>query len=119
MSRDVVVLSAVRSAIGAFGGSLADMEPCELAGTVMKEAVSRSGVDPLAINYVTVGTTMPTDSRYAYVSRVASIQAGLSMDSVAMQVSRLVRLWSAGYCHHGPEHYARRCRLLASVAALK
>jgi acetyl-CoA C-acetyltransferase len=32
---------------------------------------------------------MPTDSRYAYVSRVASIQAGLSMDSVAMQVSRL------------------------------
>jgi acetyl-CoA C-acetyltransferase len=55
----------------------------------MKEAIARSGVDPLAINYVTVGTTMPTDSRYAYVSRVASIQAGLSMDSVAMQVSRL------------------------------
>jgi acetyl-CoA C-acetyltransferase len=89
MSRDVVVLSAVRSPIGSFGGSLADFEPTELAGIVMKEAVSRSGVDPLAINYVTVGTTMPTDSRYAYVSRVASIQAGLSMDSVAMQVSRL------------------------------
>jgi acetyl-CoA acetyltransferase len=46
---------------------------------------SRSGVDPQAINYVTVGTTMPTDSRFAYVSRVASIQAGLSMDSVAMR----------------------------------
>ena len=89
MSKDVVVLSAVRSAIGAFGGALSDMEPSELAGTVMKEAVGRSGVDPQAINYVTVGTTMPTDSRYAYVSRVASIQAGLSMDSVAMQVSRL------------------------------
>ncbi|AXS79431.1 acetyl-CoA C-acyltransferase family protein [Dechloromonas sp. HYN0024] len=89
MSRDVVVLSAVRSPIGAFGGSLADFEPTELAGIVMKEAIARSGVDPLAINYVTVGTTMPTDSRYAYVSRVASIQAGLSMDSVAMQVSRL------------------------------
>ncbi|MDP3636814.1 MAG: acetyl-CoA C-acyltransferase, partial [Azonexus sp.] len=89
MSRDVVVLSAVRSPIGAFGGSLADFESTELAGVVMKEAIARSGVDPLAINYVTVGTTMPTDSRYAYVSRVASIQAGLSMDSVAMQVSRL------------------------------
>ena len=89
MSRDVVVLSAVRSPIGTFGGSLADTEPTELAGIVMKEAVARSGVDPLAINYVTVGTTMPTDSRYAYVSRVASIQAGLAMDSVAMQVSRL------------------------------
>lgn len=89
MSRDVVVLSAVRSAIGAFGGSLSDMEPCELGGTVMKEAVARSGVDPKAINYVTVGNCIPTDSRYAYVSRVASIQAGLPMDSVAMQLNRL------------------------------
>jgi acetyl-CoA C-acetyltransferase len=87
--REVVVLSAVRSAIGTFGGSLAGMEPCELAGTVMKEAVARSGVDPKQINYVTVGNCIPTDSRYAYISRVASIQAGLPMDSVAMQVSRL------------------------------
>jgi acetyl-CoA C-acetyltransferase len=42
--RSVVVLSAVRSAIGAFGGALAEIEPAELAGTVMKEAVKRSGV---------------------------------------------------------------------------
>jgi len=88
-SRDVVVLSAVRSAIGTFGGALADFEASELAGLVMKESVVRSGVDPQLINYVTVGNTMPTDGRYAYVSRVASIQAGLSYESVAMQVSRL------------------------------
>lgn len=89
MSREVVVLSAVRSAIGTFGGALADFEATELAGIVMKESVARSGVDPQLINYVTVGNTMPTDSRYAYVSRVASIQAGLPMESIAMQVSRL------------------------------
>ncbi len=89
MSREVVVLSAVRSAIGAFGGSLADIEPSELAGTVMKEAVARSGVDPQAIHYITVGNCIPTDSRYAYVARVASIQAGLPMESVAMAVNRL------------------------------
>jgi acetyl-CoA C-acetyltransferase len=89
MSREVVVLSAVRSAIGAFGGSLAEFEASELAGIVMKESVARSGVDPQQINYVTVGNCMPTDGRYAYVSRVASIQAGLPMESVAMQVSRL------------------------------
>jgi len=65
--RDVVVLGAARSAIGTFGGSLADIEPAELAGTVMKEAVKRSGVDPKAINYVTVGNTIPTESRFAYV----------------------------------------------------
>ena len=87
--RDVVVLGAARSAIGTFNGSLADMEPAELAGLVMKEAVARSGVDPKAINYVTVGNTIPTESRFAYVARVAAIQAGLPMDSVAMSVNRL------------------------------
>jgi acetyl-CoA C-acetyltransferase len=87
--RDVVVLGAARSAIGTFGGSLSDIEPCELAGTVMKEAVTRSGVDPKAINYVTVGNTIPTESRFPYVARVASIQAGLSQDSVAMALNRL------------------------------
>jgi acetyl-CoA C-acetyltransferase len=87
--RDVVVLGAARSAIGSFGGALADMEPAELAGTVMKAAIERSGVDPQVINYVTVGNTIPTESRFAYVARVASIQAGLPMDSVAMAVNRL------------------------------
>ncbi len=89
MSRDVVVLSAVRSAVGTFGGALSGMEPAELAGIVMKAAVARSAVDPGRINYVTVGTCIPTDSRYPYVARVASIRAGLPMDSVAMQVNRL------------------------------
>src|SRR5438034_9890861 len=87
--RDVVVLGAARSAIGTFGGALSDIEPAELAGTVMKAVVERSGVDPKAINYVTVGNTIPTEARFAYVARVAAIQAGLPMDSVAMSVNRL------------------------------
>jgi acetyl-CoA C-acetyltransferase len=88
-TRDVVVLSAARSAVGTFSGALADIEPSELAGTVMKAAVERSGVDPKAINYVTVGNTIPTEARFPYVARVAAIQAGLAMDSVAMSVNRL------------------------------
>lgn len=87
--RDVVVLSAVRSAIGSFGGSLASLEPADLGGIVMKEAVARSGVDPQQIRYVTVGNCIPTETRYPYVARVASVQAGLPMDSVAMGVNRL------------------------------
>jgi acetyl-CoA C-acetyltransferase len=87
--RDVVVLSAARSAVGTFGGSLSDLEPSELAGIVMKETIKRSGADPKLINYVTVGNTIPTESRSAYVARVASIQAGLPMESVAMAVNRL------------------------------
>jgi acetyl-CoA C-acetyltransferase len=87
--RDVAVLGVARSGIGSFGGSLADLEPAELAGTVMKAAVERSGVDPKQINYVTVGNTIPTESRFPYVARVAAIQAGLPMESVAMSVNRL------------------------------
>lgn len=88
-ARDVVILAAARSPIGTFGGGLADIEPHELAGIVMKEAVARSGVDPQSINYVTVGNCVPTGPRFAYVARVAAIQAGLPMDSVAMGVNRL------------------------------
>jgi acetyl-CoA C-acetyltransferase len=87
--REVVVLGAARSAIGTFQGGLSGIEPAELAGQVMKAAVDRSGVDPDAIEYVTVGNTIPTEGRFAYVARVASIQAGLPMDSVAMGVNRL------------------------------
>ncbi|MBK1679453.1 acetyl-CoA acetyltransferase [Rhodocyclus tenuis] len=89
MNKEVVVLSAVRSAIGSFGGSLSSFEPAELAGIVMKEAVARSGVEADRLKYVTVGNTIPTEARFPYVARIASIQAGLPMDSVAMAVNRL------------------------------
>jgi acetyl-CoA C-acetyltransferase len=72
----------------------------------MKEASSARGVDPKAINYVTVGNTIPTESRFAYVARVASIQAGLPMDSVAMSVNRLCSSGPAGHRHHRAEHPA-------------
>jgi len=90
MSRnEVVVLSAVRSAIGSFGGGLSQLDPPELAAQVMRAAVERSGVAAQSIGYVASGHCIPTDSRFAYVARVASIQAGLAMDSVAMAVNRL------------------------------
>ena len=89
MTQEVFVLSAARSGIGTYGGGLSGIEPHELGGQIMKAAIDRSSVDPQNINYVTVGNCIPTDSRYAYVARVASIQAGLPMDSVAMSVNRL------------------------------
>jgi acetyl-CoA C-acetyltransferase len=88
-NRDVVVLGAARSAVGTFSGALGDTEPAELAGLVMKAAIERSGVEAARIHYVTVGNTIPTEARSAYVARVASIQAGLPMESVAMAVNRL------------------------------
>ena len=87
--REVVVLSAVRSAIGGFGGSLSSLEPSELGGLVMKEAIARSGVAPESIPYAVVGNCVPTESRSPYVSRVAAIQAGLPMSSTALTINRL------------------------------
>jgi acetyl-CoA C-acetyltransferase len=87
--REVVVLSAVRSAVGTFNGSLKDLEPAELGGLVVKEAIARAGVDPKQVTFATVGNCIPTESRYPYVARVATIQGGMSMDSVAFAVNRL------------------------------
>jgi acetyl-CoA C-acetyltransferase len=89
MQEDVVVLSAARSAIGSFGGALSAMEPADLAAIVMKEAIARGGLRPDQVSSAIVGHCIPTDARYAYVARVASIAAGMPMSSVAMQVSRL------------------------------
>ena len=87
--REVVVLSAARSAVGTFNGSLKDMEPAELGGLVVKEAIARSGVDPKQITFATVGNCIPTEARYAYVARNATIEGGMSMDSTTFAVNRL------------------------------
>ncbi|MDP1607482.1 MAG: beta-ketothiolase BktB [Rhodocyclaceae bacterium] len=88
-NKEVVVLSAVRSAVGAFGGSLKDLEPAELGGMVIKEAIARAGVDPQAVSFGAVGNCIPTEARYAYVARVATIQGGMSMNSTVFAVNRL------------------------------
>lgn len=85
----VVVLSAVRSAIGTFGGSLSGIEPAELAAQVLKQGIAASGVDAEKYESIVVGNTIPTESRFPYVARVASIQAGMSLDSTAMALNRL------------------------------
>ncbi len=89
MSKEVVVLSAVRSAIGTFGGSLAGFEPGVLGGMVLKEAIQRSQLDPQQITYATVGNAIPTNARFPYQARVTCIEAGMSMDSTAFAVNRL------------------------------
>jgi acetyl-CoA C-acetyltransferase len=88
-NKEVVVLSAVRSAVGAFGGSLSTLEPAELGGLVVKETIARAGVDPKQVTFASVGNCIPTEVRYPYVARVATIQGGMSMDSTAFAVNRL------------------------------
>ncbi len=88
-SRDVYVVSAVRTAIGTFGGSLKDVPLSDLATTAVKAALERSGAPLDAVGHLALGTVVPTEPRDAYLSRVASIQAGLPQESCAFNVNRL------------------------------
>lgn len=89
MRSDIYIVSATRTAIGGFGGSLKDIAPCELGGAVISEAVRRSGVDPAAVGHVVMGHVIPTEPRDAYLSRAAALQAGLPQDVPAFNVNRL------------------------------
>ena len=87
--RDVVVVSAVRTAIGTFGGSLKDVPPIELGATVVREALSRAQVNGADVGHVVFGHVVNTEPKDMYLSRVAAIQAGCGQETPAFNVNRL------------------------------
>jgi len=87
--RDVFVLSAVRTAIGKYGGGLASVPPCDLAATVVREAVSRAGVDPSDVGHAVFGNVLHTETRDMYLSRVAAVNGGLPVQMPAFTLNRL------------------------------
>ncbi len=89
MTRDVFVVSTARTAIGTFGGTLKDIPNTQLATTVVKAAIQRAGVAPDAVGHVVMGNVIPTDTRDAYLSRVAAIDAGCPIETPAFNVNRL------------------------------
>ncbi|MGB7319637.1 MAG: acetyl-CoA C-acyltransferase, partial [Planktotalea sp.] len=89
MSDDIVILDGARTAIGTFGGALANTPPIELATTAAKAAIERSGVDAAQIGNVVFGHVINTEPRDMYLSRVAAIQAGIPDTTPAMNVNRL------------------------------
>jgi acetyl-CoA C-acetyltransferase len=86
---DVFVLSAVRTPIGKYGGGLASVPPCDLAAKVVREAVSRSGVDPAQVGHAVFGNVIHTEARDMYLSRVAAVNGGLEVGTPALTVNRL------------------------------
>jgi acetyl-CoA C-acetyltransferase len=87
--RDVFVLSAVRTAIGKYGGGLAAVPPCDLAATVVREGVSRAGVDPSDVGHAVFGNVIHTEIRDMYLSRVAAVNGGLPVETPAFTLNRL------------------------------
>jgi acetyl-CoA C-acetyltransferase len=87
--REVVVLSAVRTPIGKYGGGLASVPPCDLAATVVREAVSRAAVEPGDVGHAVFGNVIHTEVRDMYLSRVAAVNGGLPVETPALTVNRL------------------------------
>jgi acetyl-CoA C-acetyltransferase len=86
---DVYILSAARTAIGGFGGSLASLSPIDLATHAAKAVIARAGVDPRQIGSSVFGHVLNTEPRDMYLSRVAAMDAGMPEGAVAMNVNRL------------------------------
>ena len=86
---EVFVVSALRTAIGGFGGSLKEVSPIELGTQVSRAALAASGLAPEHIGHVVMGHVIPTEVRDAYLSRVIALEAGLNKETPAMNVNRL------------------------------
>lgn len=86
---DVVVLSAVRTAIGKFGGSLKDTPTSELAGQVVCHSIQRSGLLAERIGQVVIGNVIHSDAKDMYLARVAALRGGVPVHSAALTVNRV------------------------------
>jgi acetyl-CoA C-acetyltransferase len=89
MTREVVVISAVRTAIGTFGGSLKDIPPTELGAQVVRESLKRAGVSGDDVGHVVFGHVVNTEPKDMYLSRVAAINGGCTEGTPAFNVNRL------------------------------
>ena len=86
---EIFILSARRTAIGTFGGSLKNVPLCDLASTAVKAALQSSQVDPERIGHVVMGNVIPTEPQDAYLARVAAMNAGIPKETPAYNVNRL------------------------------
>lgn len=89
MTREVVVVSAVRTAIGTFGGSLKDVPPTVLGATVVRESLARANVAGQDVGHVVFGHVVNTEPKDMYLSRVAAINGGCVQGTPAFNVNRL------------------------------
>ncbi len=86
--KDVVIVSACRTAVGAFGGTLRDMNAAVIGSIAMKEAIKRAGIEPGMIDDVRFGNCIePADA--LNVARVAALMAGIPDTVTAVTINRV------------------------------
>ena len=84
---EVVIVSAVRTALGNVGGTLKDVQPVDLTRAVILAAVERAGVEPALVDEVIIGQTKQSADA-ANLARVAALKAGFPVDIPAYTVMR-------------------------------
>jgi acetyl-CoA C-acetyltransferase len=89
MTREVVVVSGARTAIGDYGGSLKELAATKLGATAIREAVARAGIDPAAVGHVVMGSVIHGEARDMYLSRVAAVEGGIPVGVPCLTVNRL------------------------------
>jgi acetyl-CoA C-acetyltransferase len=85
--RDAVICEPVRTAVGRYGGALRDVPPAELAATVLRGLVERTGLTAADIDDVLLGQCYPNSEAPA-IGRVAALDAGLDVPVTGMQLDR-------------------------------
>jgi acetyl-CoA C-acetyltransferase len=86
--KDVVIVSACRTAIGAFGGTLRDLNAAVIGSVTMKEAIRRAGIEPSMVDDVRYGCCVePVDA--LNVTRVSALMAGIPDNITAVTVNRV------------------------------
>lgn len=88
MSTEVVIVSAVRSAIGSFLGSLKDVPATELGATVIKEAIQRAGINSEDVDEVIMGNVLQAGLGQN-PARQAALKAGLPESVSAMTINKV------------------------------
>ena len=88
MVQEVVIVSAVRTAIGSFGGSLKNVAATQLGAIVIKEAINRAQVDPKIIDEIIMGNVLSAGLGQN-PARQASIQAGLPVEIPALTINKV------------------------------
>ena len=86
--KDVVIVSAVRTALGSFGGSLKDVPAVDLGALVIKEAVNRAGIKPELVEEVIMGNVIQAGLGQN-TARQATIKAGLPQEVSAMTINKV------------------------------
>ena len=89
MSREVLVVSGVRTPIGDFGGALKDVPPTELGAQVVREALVRAEVAGAEVDQVVFGNVIHTEAKDMYFARVAALGAGVAQAAPALTLNRL------------------------------